>query len=87
MRRAHETGLPPMSPLRVDVPDDPDAANIDDQFSFGDAMLVAPILEHGAESRAVYLPLGAEWRSLHDSSPVIIGDVVGFPSEATAIPL
>src|SRR5579884_4020722 len=32
---AHEKGIPPMRPLFFDFPDDPESANIDDEFLFG----------------------------------------------------
>lgn len=68
MRRTHETGLPPMRPLLVDFPDDPGTAGIDDQLMFGDALLVAPVLEHGARQRGVYLPHGCDWRDVRDGA-------------------
>jgi alpha-glucosidase (family GH31 glycosyl hydrolase) len=35
---------------------------VDDQFMLGDDVLVCPVLEKGAESRQIRLPLG-QWRS------------------------
>jgi len=55
------TGLPMMRPVFFDFPDDPAAWNLPDQYLLGPALLVAPVLEQGATSRAVYLPAGAEW--------------------------
>ncbi len=63
MAVAAETGLPPMRPLLVDFPDDPDAVDIDDQFMLGPDLLVAPVLEPGATARRTYLPAGTNWRS------------------------
>jgi alpha-D-xyloside xylohydrolase len=61
MTLAHETGLPPMRPLFVDFPDDPECWNTDDEFLFGPDILVAPILTPGQTSRVVYLPAGQRW--------------------------
>lgn len=61
MDLAHETGLPPMRPLVVDFPDDPDVADLADQFLCGADLLVAPVLEPGVVERRVRLPRGAEW--------------------------
>ena len=61
MRLAHEQGLPPMRPLFVDFPDDPDAWDVEDAFLFGPDILVAPVAEAGARSRWVYLPAGSDW--------------------------
>ncbi len=62
MKAAHETGLPPMRPLFVDFPDDPDAIAIDDQFLLGPDLVVAPVLEAGAATRRLYLPKGTDWQ-------------------------
>lgn len=50
-----------MRPLFFDFADDPQAAEVEDQFLFGPDLLVAPITEYQARSREVYLPAGAEW--------------------------
>lgn len=61
MKLAHDKGMPPMRPLFVDFPDDPDAAAIEDQFLLGPDLLIAPVLEYEARSRQVYLPGGTAW--------------------------
>lgn len=61
MRIAHTTGTPPMRPLYFDFSDDSACADITDEFCFGSELLVAPVVEHGARSRQVYLPAGASW--------------------------
>jgi alpha-D-xyloside xylohydrolase len=61
MAEAARTGLPPMRPLFVDFPDDPSAWTVDDAYLFGPDLLVAPITELGARSRAVHLPAGETW--------------------------
>ncbi|GAB4469021.1 MAG: glycoside hydrolase family 31 protein [Anaerolineae bacterium] len=58
--QAATTGLPIVRPLMLAYPDDLHARRIDDQFLFGSAILVAPIVEQGAASRSIYLPCG-EW--------------------------
>lgn len=60
MREAHESGSPPMRGLFYEFPDDPQAYEVADQFLCGPDVLVAPILEHGARQRRVYLPQGAQ---------------------------
>jgi alpha-D-xyloside xylohydrolase len=59
--KASTEGLPLMRPLFVDFPDDEHAWLVEDQMMFGPDVLVAPVLEAGARSRAVYLPAGARW--------------------------
>ncbi len=59
MRKAHEEGIPPMRPLFVDFPDDPESWAIEDEFLLGPDLLVAPILSAGLRQRPVYLPPGS----------------------------
>jgi alpha-glucosidase len=52
------TGAPILRPLLFEHPDDPVTYTTDDEFLFGDALLVAPITRPGIEHRHVYLPAG-----------------------------
>lgn len=61
MAEASQSGLPPMRPLFADFPDDPAAWDVDDAYLFGDGLLVAPVVAHGARDRQVYLPAGETW--------------------------
>lgn len=58
-RQAHEDGVPMVRPLGLVYENDPRAHEQVFEYMFGDALLVAPIYEPGAE-REVYLPAG-EW--------------------------
>jgi alpha-D-xyloside xylohydrolase len=62
MRLAATHGIPPMRPLWFDNPDDETAWTIDDEYMFGQDVLVAPIAELGARGRLVYLPSSGNWR-------------------------
>ncbi len=53
------TGMPPVRAMVMDWPEDIHTHGIDDQFMFGPAVMVAPILT-GQSKRRVYLPHG-EW--------------------------
>lgn len=53
---------PVIRPIFHDFPEDPQAWDETDDFLLGDAVLVAPVVEPGAETRAVRLPRGADWR-------------------------
>ena len=64
MAKTALTGLPTMRPLLVDHPADPAVWAIDDQYFFGDDLMVAPVTALGARSRTVYLPQGADWRDV-----------------------
>jgi len=54
-----ETGLPVMRALLLEYPDDPAAVGREDEFLFGDDLLVAPVINQGDRERGVYLPRGA----------------------------
>lgn len=59
----HRTGLPLMRHLALTDPGDARAVATDDQYLFGDDLLVAPITRKGATARRVYLPRG-QWLEL-----------------------
>jgi len=59
-KKACEEGLPMQRALLLDYPDDPGAWMIEDEYLFGESMLVAPMLEEGT-GRDVYLPGRDRW--------------------------
>ncbi len=59
--QAHEKGIPIVRPLWFMHPDDDTACGIDDQFFFGDSIMVAPVMYKRLQSRTVYLPRGHDW--------------------------
>lgn len=69
---ASRDGTPIMRPLLVEYPDDPEAVAVDDQYLLGADLLIAPVIEEGAESRQVYLP-EAEWYDLWTGGRVASG--------------
>jgi alpha-glucosidase (family GH31 glycosyl hydrolase) len=73
-RDAHRTGAPLVRPLVFNYPDDPNVADRWDQWLLGDDLLVAPVWQSGARSRAVYLPEG-KWVDFWDRSRVVDGPV------------
>lgn len=82
----HRTGAPIMRPLLYEHPADTTAYNADDEFLFGDAMLVAPITRPGEanEHRHVYLPEGTwvhYWTSerTHGPAHVLAYSPLGQP--------
>jgi alpha-D-xyloside xylohydrolase len=56
-----ETGAPFMRALFMDFPQDPEVRDIRDEYMFGPAFLVAPVVEKGQAGREVYLPKGPVW--------------------------
>ena len=66
MRLGAAEHVPPVRPLEMDFPDDPDAASEQDAFLLGNGLLVAPVLDQGATKRTVYLPVhAAGWYDFH----------------------
>jgi alpha-glucosidase len=55
----HRTGAPILRPLFWAYPDDVSTYSMDDEFMFGDALLVAPVTRPGVGYRHVYLPAGS----------------------------
>src|SRR5699024_5033434 len=54
----HNTGMPLMRALVLEYQDDENVYGIDDEYLFGDNLLVAPVTTKGAKTRIVYLPEG-----------------------------
>lgn len=48
-------------PVGMVFPEDRAAQDLRDQYLFGRNLLISPVIEPGATSRAVYLPKGTEW--------------------------
>ncbi|MCX4593505.1 glycosyl hydrolase [Streptomyces sp. NBC_01549] len=55
---ARRTGAPYVRPLWWAAPEDRSLRDCEDAFMLGDCLLVAPVLDHGADRRAVQLPRG-----------------------------
>ena len=71
-RDAHRTGAPLVRPLVFNYPNDPNVADRWDEWLLGNDLLVAPVWQSGARSRAVYLPKG-KWVDFWDRSRVVRG--------------
>jgi alpha-glucosidase (family GH31 glycosyl hydrolase) len=56
--QAHQQGLPPMRPLVLNYPDDPQVWQLASEFLWGDDILVAPVTRGGVTHWPVYLPKG-----------------------------
>ena len=87
MRVASRDGVPPMRPLFVDFPQDPDAWRTEDEFLFGPDLLIAPVLEPGARMRDVYLPAGRTWVTAGTGDRHEGGDIVRVPVSLDRIPV
>jgi alpha-glucosidase len=90
--------MPIMRAPVCEFQDDENCWNESFEFLFGRDLLVANVLEPGAESRSVYLPKGAKWYAWHDryrcfeggqtvEVPVTLGSFPLFIREGAVIPL
>lgn len=59
-------GYPITRPLFFDYPDDTTTYRLGNQYMFGNAMMVAPVIEKGQESINVYLPEGNWYQFWND---------------------
>jgi len=62
MKKASADGTPVMRPLFYDFPEDELCYTIEDQYMFGQDLLIAPVYESQVKSRIVYLPAGSTWK-------------------------
>lgn len=62
-RLSSQSGLPMMRALPLEFPGDLVCRDYPGEYLFGEALLVAPVLEEGREDWTIYLPAG-RWRDL-----------------------
>ena len=85
--RTHETGAPFMRGLFMDFGDDPKVADIGDEYMFGPALLVAPVVEQGMTTRQVYLPAGTDWYNFWTNERLHGGQTVTAAAPIDTLPL
>ena len=83
---AHRTGIPIMRHTVLEYPDDPRSATAEYQYLLGTQLLVAPIVEGGAQTRRLYLPRG-EWLNYWTGDPLTGGQDVTIPAPTDQIPI
>ena len=83
---ACDTGMPVVRHLVVDYQDDANVYGIEDQFTLGDAILLAPVLNDEIDAeRSVYLPAGT-WTNLLTGETVEGGKSVNVKVNIAQIP-
>ncbi|MBN1498872.1 MAG: family 31 glucosidase [Spirochaetes bacterium] len=87
MQQAHEKGTPVMRPLFYEFPEDKTSWLIEDEYMFGDSLLVAPVLEHGGVKRKIYLPAGASWKEYETGSVFDGGQFIEAEAPLESIPV
>ena len=86
--RAAQHHEPIIRPTFYDFPDDERCYEDCDDFMLGGALLVAPVLQAGAQSRTVYLPKGpAAWFDFHSCARFEAGRTHEIDAPLTKLPL
>lgn len=86
-REAYDTGLPIMRPLLLEYGSDEKTYEINDQFLFGESLLVAPVVEEGITYRQVYLPKG-NWRDYNNPKTSFKGrQIIDYDTPLEVIPI
>jgi alpha-glucosidase (family GH31 glycosyl hydrolase) len=86
VRECAVTGMPVMRALWLDFPDDPTAVARDDEYLWGSNLLVAPVVEKGADTRRVYLPRDA-WHDFWSGERIEGGREISRPVDLETLPL
>ena len=84
---SYQTGAPYMRALFMDFGADPKVANITDEYMYGPAFLVAPVVEQGATQREVYLPAGADWYNYWTHERMKGGQTITVNAPIDTLPL
>lgn len=80
------TGKPPIRALVLDYPEDMKARMVDDEYLFGDSMLVCPLTYEDGTSRKVYLPQG-RWYNFFTGEAVEGGRTMEIQAAYDEIPV
>jgi len=86
-KQTYDTGAPFMRALFMDFPNDPNVSNLGDEYMFGPAFLVAPVIEQGQTSRKVYLPAGRDWYNFWTNEKLKGGQTVTVTAPIDTIAL
>lgn len=87
MEKAHQSGTPVIRTLFYEFPDDEKSWSIDDEYMFGDKILVAPVLYSGLKKRNVYLPNNVTWKEYETGKIYEGGQVVECDCPLDIIPI
>jgi alpha-glucosidase (family GH31 glycosyl hydrolase) len=71
-KEATEQGIPMFRHPVLELPGDPEAPGLRDQYFLGDALMVAPVLDEGATEVRVWIPAGV-WSSWWDPTQRLEG--------------
>jgi len=90
---ATRTGVGVVRPLHVVFPDDPNVLDMWDEYMYGNALLVAPVITQGATGRSVYVPVAPApdnrpWLNYNDKTTVYApGQTVTIAANMSTVPV
>lgn len=87
MNNTHEYGDPIIRPLFYDFADDQQAWETENEFMFGDQILVAPVLYAGVTEQSVYLPDGKTWLDAYTGKSFEGGQTISISVTMQHIPV
>jgi alpha-D-xyloside xylohydrolase len=80
-------GYSMMRALVMDFREDSRVYNIGDQYMFGPALMVAPVIKPGVATRKVYLPAGVSWIDFWTGKTYTGGQTVDASAPITTMPV
>ncbi|WP_303318063.1 TIM-barrel domain-containing protein [Flavivirga abyssicola] len=80
-------GYTMMRALAFDFMDDKNVHEINDQFMFGNCIMVCPVLEENATKRSIYLPKGSKWYNFWTNEVYEGGQTIETECPIETIPL
>lgn len=78
--------LPLLRAMVLEFEDDPTVCTLDDQYMFGESILVAPVLDEQRE-RKIYLPAGCDWFDYQSKERFEGGQWITYPAPLDLLPL
>lgn len=87
MQRAYETGLPIIEAMCSAFQNDSNCYENGIDFMLGDSILVANVVEKGADTRTVYLPKGETFYDFYTREAFEGGQTVTIPVDISTIPM
>jgi len=84
--QAYAEGTPMMRPLVFEFPGDRRLDGVDDEYLFGDFLLVAPVTQEGATSRRIVLPAGV-WFDYWTGRRLPAVEAINYAAPADVLPL
>ncbi len=81
-----DNGKSMMRQMAMDYPEDINARDLDEQYMFGDDLLVAPVVQEGQTEKEVYLPEG-EWVDLWNGGIHPGGETISYYADVDTLPV